>query len=44
LIITNIKVANKGTTAVKSVYFTDLQATAWKRDGRDAVCRLGRPE
>lgn len=44
LINTHINVANKRITAVKSVYYAEFQTTAWPCDGRDEVCRLGRPE
>jgi len=44
LIDANYNVANKGTAAVKSVYYADFQTTAWPCDGRDELCRAGRLE
>jgi len=41
---TKINVTNKGTTAVKSVYYAEFQTTAWPYDGRDELCRIGRLE
>ena len=44
MINTDIIEANKGATAVKSVYSAEFQTTAWPCDARDEVCRHDKTE